>query len=260
MSPISYACNSIETFLDFEPSRRDLETAAQIGDHEGVQDAFLRQANAHFYFLYLVTSTLRTISQGFLLIHDNLARHNHFVEVFESPGFIATSTIFGYFTNAITCIQESIGVTKQISFLFFNKAWKEEPVAAVKGLFENRAWLEKRVRPWFLNNLELKEGPIKDITVEKAQRVLAAIRTQAIKKSIVHLAGWISTVICLVGLALANPILLAVGFAVWGLRFALQEGMLDNPDGGFSILRLLPQFLANCLKKPETLPATALQV
>jgi hypothetical protein len=266
--------------FDLKNSFTDLCQAQQNGDSEGVGDAVLRHVNAHAWFYYFCLNTLRTVSQGVIAFAQEVP---HFFSVLENSSFILGTTLCGFVTNAITAVQETIGIMRQSSILsiFRQSSYQEDYLTLAEDIETlttryTPAELMARLRPWFveqerlnshdrLNKLAagVRSGEVDAIA--EATQLLTNMRTLVIKKFALHIIGLLAVVLSLVGLVgslffcppLFVALFLGAGMLMWNVRCITANGYVDNPDSGFSFIRLLPECIANCFRPNDFMPVAA---
>lgn len=257
--------------FDLVHSVRDIFQAHANGHEEGVADAVLRHVNAHAWFYYTCLGILRGVSQAVVAFAEEVP---HIFSLLQNESFILGTTICGFFTNAITAVQETIGIMREsrILSIFQQSSYQDNPDALaedIEGLTGRYtpAELATRLRPWFVEKEELtthdrlnalavnvRAGDVD--AIDEAKQLLGDMRVLVIKKLALHIIGALASILSIAGLIcslvtcppLAVVLLLGLGMLVWNVRVVMSKGYVDNPDGGFSFLRCLPEFISDCFR------------
>jgi len=268
--------------LDLSTSFKDFCHASERGHHEGVGDAVLRHVNAHAWFYYLCLSTLRTVSNAVIAFSEKAPQ---VFSILQNANFVLGATICGFVTNAITSIQETIGIMRQSSILsiFRQNAYQGNSLTLAEDLetLSQRYTpdeLQSRLRPWFMEAHQLDTHDRltqlaadirlgKEEAIEEGTELVAQMRSLAIKKLAMHIIGFLAVIISMAGLIgslVACPpaaifALLAIGTILWATRTVMLNAYVDNPDGGFSLLRCFPNCIANCFRNDAEPEAVVLE-
>ncbi len=189
--------------------------------------------------------------------------------------------------GAGSLIKESISLIRQIRFISLFDA-SEAPLALIENLKETDPLILKRSLPeWLYDKIQgplakmtkeekaldqawknmLSPDLYKDLQAAKLAAKLAKepkttpvtadqIRSYAVKKSVLHVIGQVAAVLAIVGgigmLVTFPPaliiVLLALSVAVGIAAYVYKKGVVDNPDGGFSLKKCVPEFILNLPK------------
>lgn len=263
--------------LDIKTSFTDLFSNYSSGNREGLGDAVLRHLNGHAWFYYLCLSSLRTASQAVVAYTSQTPR---FFTLLENQSFILGTTICGFVTNAITAVQETIGILRQSKILsIFRQNKYQENILNIaddiKALTQKYtpAELMARLRPWFVGKEQLtthnrlnrlaeairsSDPTLQSEAVQEATTLLNNMRCLAIKKLALHIIGLVAVTLSIAGMIgsligcppLAVILLLGAGYLLWQTRSIVSIAYVDNPDptGGFSPILLVPQRIVNWFK------------
>ncbi len=237
--------------LDIGPSRQALVDSAKEGGIRNIFEAAMRYTNAVGSAAYYSLSGLRTTVQlgKITLAYIGQTPNNQFVKFFEQPGISTALQGLGLATSGITLAQESISLFRQgrLLNLFRKSQWQEQ----LTGLNDLQGKLEKTLPRWLYAKYGKKAKDEMNIShlfeqmnKPQAQAMLREVKEITQKKALVHTLGWISCLICVIGfMGLCPPatagVLIAIGFALWILRWTLHQGLVENPNGGFSLRHLL---------------------
>jgi hypothetical protein len=180
-------------------------------------------------------------------------------------------------------IKESLSLVRQIRFISLFDA-SEDPLALIKNLKETDPLILKRSLPeWLYDKIQ---GPSAKMTNEEKARdrvwqhmlskdlynslqetklakepkttpiTADQIRSYAVKKSVLHVIGQIAAVLAIVGgvgVFITFPpalviALLALSIAIGITAYVYKKGVVDNPDGGLSLKKCVPEFILNLPK------------
>lgn len=262
LESIDYNC------FDLWTSFRDFFHASENGYHEGAVDAVLRHIRAHASFYYLCLSTLRTASNVVVAFSKKAPT---FFFVVQNTSFILKATVCGFVANAIASVQETIGIIRQSRLLsiFHKNSYQENSLilaADLQAILKRYtpAELQTRLSPWFIkdNQLETYER-LKELVagiqnnntenINEGIKLVAQMRSLAIKKLTMHIIGLLAVTISIAGLIgslTACPpaavfALLVIGTVLLITRTVMLNAYVDNPEGRFSLLRCLPNCIAN---------------
>ncbi len=226
---------------------KGLHVAVRMGNALDVTESTLETGGGISYLSYYVTLIEKYLPK----FSADFARGFSFTAMLGYAGVVA---------SAFFMIKESLSLIRQISFIriFNHHAWKENPKSLLKDLIKRNPLLLQRALPVWLrgkNNLnQLLQGD-----KQEAIQKLDQIRSYAIKKAIWHavaVVGFALGVVSGVCLAMAFPpsILfflmgVAVAFAVG--KYILKYGYVENPDGGFSLMKCFPEWIQAWKKRRD---------
>lgn len=168
-------------------------------------------------------------------------------------------------------IKETLSLVRQIRFIsLLNNS--ENPLALIEDLkMRDPLTLKRSLPEWLYNQIQ---GPSDDRaksllpkevynrlkkTPKLTPETLEQILSYANKKTALHVIGQVAAVLSIIGgigMLVAFPaaavfVLLGLSIAVAILAYAYKKGVVDNPDGGFSLKRCVPEFILNIPKTIE---------
>lgn len=263
-------------FSGITGSLDNFRQARQHGDKEKIADAVLEHINAHASFYAFCLNTIRFISQVLITISEGA---RHVFSIFKTSSFILTATVCGFITNAITAVQEIIGIIRESRILFFlhkESDYENSPKILTDDLQKLSRYytisnLETRLRPWFmqkhgLTSISSLQQLIQEVTEEHpyakdyALGLVKELHTLAIKKLMTHTFGLVAIAVSvagLIGFLIVCPpatiiILLILGSILNIIRSMIWDGYVDNPEDGFSLSLCFPVFIVNLICSTRT--------
>lgn len=189
--------------------------------------------------------------------------------------FLAFSSIV---LGVLTIIKESLALARQCYFIrLFNQSdWKSDPVGTLENLkqkhpeFIKRSlpeWLSAKIeRPKISSQEKREQGVMRSLLPSNLysepelpaseltpQEQMDKIHSYVVKKAFYHvllIAAAVAGIVVSCA-TLGMPLLISLGVAM-GIVIVLavacyiyKEGVLNNPDGGFSFIRCIPEAVRN---------------
>jgi hypothetical protein len=227
-------CNFIGKISGIGPSHRQLGASlsgAQRNNRD-VAEAISRFSNALVSTAYYSLSGVRVGAQlGSLATRYIAPAHSSssFWQTLEVPLVQTTLQVLGLITSGLTLAEETVDFGRQARLLYILA--HENPLSELQKLKDSGEF-EKAFPEWFCKGLNLT-----------GNEVLVTIKDMTDKKAVVHAIGWISCLLCVIGFAGAcmpatAGLYIAIGFALWVLRWILNQGWIENEKGGFSLRHL----------------------
>lgn len=209
-----FAISSLLSITDLTPSFIDLTKACDKKNVKRVTEEALRHIRAQVCICYYAANSLKIIA----VMKSIIEKQPLFHHLKKQIVLVAVSNRLGLATCALTLVQECIGLYRQFLLLSSHELNKDE--------------LENALPEWLF---------------KKEDTSLFQIQEMALKRTVVYLLGALGWGLCAVGYASFPPtgsnFLITVGFAIWGLRIVLNQGLIENPDGGFSLGHLFKRYV-----------------